>query len=87
MRLVPHVTFIIGNLVARQHASELILKAVATIMFGLVPDVATQRSYLGEADRECSIAALPCKRRKRGIPFLIPKQIRTQGSAGRATLG
>ena len=83
LRSVPDVAFVISNLVARQHAPKLILKTVTAMMFGLVPDVSAHRFYLGEPDRECTVATLPGKRLKGGIPFLCRNGRRTDSTTER----
>ena len=69
MRSVPDVAFVISNLIARQHASEPILKTVF------------ENSV--EAN-DCGMAAVRSSFPGRCNPFRVadPKPIQTQGSAG-----
>ena len=73
MRSVPDVAFVISNLIARQHASELILKTVTSMMFGLVLDILADSFYLGEPNRECTVTALPANGSSVESRSLIPK--------------
>ncbi len=74
MRSVPDVAFVIGNLVALQHASELILKTKVAMMLGLVANVAPHCLYLGEPDREGAVNTLPRKLIECGIALLDPQR-------------
>ena len=69
MRSVPAVTFVLSNLIARQHASEPILKTVF--------ENSAEANDCGTA---ASTVILPADATLSGL--LILNQIQTQGSAG-----
>lgn len=92
-QLIPHIFFLIGDLVFFQKGPELVLEASGLVMFGLVVDVIQQSQAVSRSDGEGTIASLPGESAQlrgllldpfRGAGFQVLNELSNGDSAGEA---